>query len=246
MATFKSTALGALLSAFLAACGGGSGSVDPDIDEAPVLQQPQSLTCKSTGKVVKIQLFGDSTQWGMDGSNPGHRAAVYPELVLQQFMDVQFGSGAVQVTTRAVSGTLAVNLLDGTDGLNLPWPQSVDADIAVVNFGINDKFSNRTAAQYQDDLHRLSVAPAKVVFETPLPVWSTAGISTSFAPEMLAVSQQIDAPSANTSAFVLSIQNWRKVYVDDGLHPDGAGYQLIVSNVLAPSLTPLVSKLRCQ
>jgi lysophospholipase L1-like esterase len=221
----------ALLS--VVACGGGS---------------PAPAACVAS--VVRIQLFGDSTMWGYDGdAGNGSRAAIYPELALQQVMDAKFGPSAVIVSTRAVSGTLTTNLLAGTDGVNKPWPGSVDADIAVLNFGINDKYTGMTPEQYAANLRLLAAAPARVVFQSPLPVWSAhypEYLSTSYAPEMRTVAAELKLPLADAGALALSIPTWNGAYAHDSAHPNSAGYQMIVSQALAPALLPLVAPLRCQ
>ena len=220
----------------LSACGGGGGD-------------PASPQC--TPRVARIQLFGDSTLWGYDGAaGNGSRAAIYPELALQQIVDARFGVGAVVVSTRAVSGTLTTNLLEGTDGLNKPWPGSVDADIVVLNYGINDKYTGMTPAQYQANLRLLAVAPARVVFQTPLPVWSThypEYLSTSYAPEMRAVAAELKIPLADAGAYALSTPNWNSpAWAPDSVHPNSTGYRAIVTDVLAPTLMPSIAALRCQ
>lgn len=237
------------LTAMVAACGGGGSDggggaaapADPPAAEAPA---------PCTPKHVRIQLFGDSTMYGYDGSSStGARAAVYPELALQKAMDEKFGAGAVAVTTRAVNGTLTRNLLEGSDGVNKPWPGSVDADIVVLNYGINDRYTDMPAETYKANLRKLAVAPAKVVFQTPLPVWNvkySTYLDLSFAPEMKAVAAELNVPVADASAFALSIPNWNSsAYAQDSAHPNSAGYQAIVSNVLAPTLMPMVEAIRC-
>jgi hypothetical protein len=62
---------------------------------------------------------------------------------------------------------MAAQLASGTDGLNLPWPSSIRADIVVINHGINDMTHYRDLDRYRRSLSELAAAPAVVVFETP-------------------------------------------------------------------------------
>lgn len=224
-------AISVILAASLAACGGG-GSPLPDTEVTATT---------SCGHVVRIQLFGDSTQWGYLPEGGGARAAVYPELVLQREMDRRFGAGAVIVETRAVSGSTSGHLLAGTDGVNLPWPRSVSADIVVINPGINDVSWGVPAAEYQKTLRALAVAPAQVVFETPLPTTTR----DSYDAEMRQVATDLGAPVADAAAYAKRLPGWWKL-ARDGVHPDGDGYELIVKNVLYPVLVPLVEDARCR
>jgi lysophospholipase L1-like esterase len=174
----------------------------------------------------------------------GVRATTYPEVILQGMMDARFGAGAVVVSTRAVGGTSSAQLLAGTDGLNRPWPQSVDADIVLLNHGINDSFLGVSEETYKADLLALMQAPGKVVFETPLPV-SWAGYK-DYAQIMRDTAAAEGVSVIDTAAFAATTSNWYGRYAQDGIHPNDAGYQLLVSGAVYPALEPMVAKLRCQ
>lgn len=267
--------LAALTGLFLAACGGGGSSAPTPPAPAQTATPPQAPAtapaptpaptpapapaptpaptpappaCVPKAS-VKIQLFGDSTLYGYSSSEPSGRTAVYPELALQQSLDAKYGAGKVAVETRAISGTLTTNLIDGF-GINLPWPQSVNADIVVINFGINDKYTDMPPAQYKANLTQIAQAsPAQVLFSTPLPVWAAkylpAYLSTSYAPEMREVATALSLPIADEGAYALSISNWQGTYAPDSAHPNSAGYQLLNDNVLAPAVFRLVSPMLC-
>lgn len=220
----------ALVAALLTACGGG-GSSEP-------AQQQTKAACKP----VRIQLFGDSTQWGYLAEGGGVRASVYPELALQQAMNERFGIGAVEVSTRAVSGTNSRMLVEGTDGLNKPWPQSVDADIIVINHGINDVAYKINVETYKNNLRTFAIAPALVVFETPLPV-STATVSYDDA--MREVAAEVKAPLIDSRKYVQSLPDWWQ-YALDGVHATSEGYSAIARNAKFPVLAPIVANLICK
>jgi lysophospholipase L1-like esterase len=165
------------------------------------------------------------------------RAAEYPELVLQRLMDDRFGGGCVQVSTRAVSGTTSSQLVAGQDGLNLPWPRSVDADIVVVNHGINDVAWGVAPATYADNLRKLSRAQgAQVVFQTPLPV-STS--SVDYTPEMVAVANEAGLQVIGARAYAQGLPNWWR-YATDGVHGTSEGYRLLMTNAAMPVLESVV------
>ena len=221
------------LAGALTGCGGGGES------SAPALETAAAPVCNH---VVKIQLFGDSTMWGYLAGGNGARAAVYPELALQQEMDQRFGYGAVVVSTRAVSGTTSGHLLAGTDGANKPWPQSVDADIAVVNHGINDVAWGVTHEVYRDHLEQFAASPVQMVFQTPLP---TSTAKTDYAQIMRDVANYRGIPIADARAYVQSLPDWWQ-YATDGVHATSEGYSAVTRNALAPVLFPLVAAARCK
>lgn len=187
----------------------------------------------AAARPVRIELFGDSTQYGWDARTEG-RVPHPPAQVLQAAMDARFGPGAVRVTERAVPGTTAGELLEGRDGLNRPWPADVDADIVVVNHALNDALARVPLARYEETLRDLH----PTVFETPNPVtvdWPWA----DYAAAMRRVAAEQHAPVADVAAWMLARPRWRASLVD-GVHPDDATYGAIVREVLAPALVPLV------
>lgn len=191
------------------------------------------LAWSAPGKPVRIQLFGDSTQFGYDGKTD-KQVAHPPAAVLQSLMDARFGAGAVIVTERAVPGTTSAQLLAGTDGRNRPWPQEVDADIVVVNHALNDADRHVPLTTYADQLRRLH----PTVYETPNPV-TVGWPSPAYARVMREVAAEQHAPVADVETWMLAQPHWRE-RLPDGLHPDDATYGEIVRQVLMPTLEPLV------
>jgi lysophospholipase L1-like esterase len=191
---------------------------------------------------VKIQINGDSVDWGRDGET-GLQSVNAPVFALQRQMDARFGTGVVHVENRAVPGSRADQLIEGTDGLNLPWPGSVDAHITVANFGINDMFV-ADVPTYKANLRKLRGVTVFVT-QNPisLPVWGETG--QTYAQAMRDVAAELGTPVADVNAYVRSLPNW-EAYEADNIHPNGTLYGLIVTNVLLPKLEPLVAKLRCE
>ena len=188
-------------------------------------------------KPVRIQLFGDSTQFGYDGKT-GKQTAHPPVAVLQSLMDARFGAGAVIVTERAVPGSSSAQLLAGTDGRNRPWPQEVDADIVVVNHALNDADTKVPLSKYAAQLRQLH----PTVYETPNPV-TIGWPSPRYARVMRQVAAEQHAPVADVETWMRAQPHWQR-HLPDGLHPDDATYGQIVRQVLMPTLAPLVERLR--
>ena len=226
MPTLAAVALAALLSA----CGGGSG--------------PKSTSVCVPLDHVRIQLFGDSTQAGYDGGTLT-LATITPAIALQAALDAEFGAEVTHVTVRAVPGTNSTQLLAGTDGLNQPWPRSVDADIVVINHGINDLISYSDVARYQRTLRQLAVSSSArvTIFETPNIVkgWNVG----LYADAMREVAAEVGAPVADTYDYTASLPNWQTL-IADWAHPNAELYQEITSHVVGPIVASQVRALKCK
>jgi lysophospholipase L1-like esterase len=209
----------------LSACGGG-GSTDPHptaIGTACTLIQP-----------VRIALYGDSTQFGLD-SFTHVQAVPSPSEDLQADMDARFGPGAVEVTNYGVSGTTAAAFVRRP------------ADIEVVNYGINDQdyAAGESIDEYEALLRKIASGSPQMVFETPN---ATPGDNPRFAAyvqRMRDVAASLALPLADVNAYVQTVPAWQ-TYFADFAHPNAAMYGLIVKNSLAPTLVPLVGALRCE
>lgn len=197
------------------------------------------VECRRTAKVVKIQLFGDSTQAGATRSGFVDRS---PARLLQGHMDFMFGPGIVVVEDRAASGTTLHQLINGQDGRNELWPRSVEADIVVVNHGINDLTHGESEETYKADLGRLRLTSATLVLETPNPI-REPGIE-SRVQTMRAIARELRVPLADAYAAVVAVPNW-SAYLSDWAHPTQALYEYIVRVSLIPVLVPLVKEMGC-
>lgn len=183
---------------------------------------------------VTVQMFGDSTQTPVEG-----------EGFLQEEMDARFGLGAVQIINAAVNGTNSQHLIDGTDGLNTPWPSSVTADIAVVNHGINDQEADTPLAVYQANVEAFAAGPAVMVLETQSPTFGQPYANPAYSQVLRSVAAASSTTLADVETYVLGLPNWPS-YLDDGVHLGEALNRLVAHNVLAPTLIPIVARLRCE
>ena len=138
------------ITVLLSACGGGGSSVAP----APV--DPPTESNMPIPVPYLISAYGDSTQ---EAQGQPHEAS----------------SPGAKVYNRGVSGTNSAQLLAGTDGVNLPWPEMMrveSAKIVVINHGINDR--KRPIEDYKADLRALVDGIRKVgkvpMLEEPNPI----------------------------------------------------------------------------
>jgi len=213
-----------------------SHSLFPAVLAGAALAASATCTWGAPAKPVRIQLFGDSTQWGYDGKTE-QAVAQPPVALLQAAMDARFGAGAVVVSERAVPGTTSGQLLNGTDGRNRPWPREVDADIVVVNHALNDSNEHVPLATYERQLAALH----PTVFETPNAI-TVDWPAPPYVAAMRKVAAAQHAPVADVDAWMRAQPNWKSLLSEDGLHPTQAGYREIVLKVLMPTLEPLVAK----
>lgn len=154
-----------------------------------------------------------------------------PALLLEQNLDATFGAGKTRVEVRAVGGTTLRELVAGTDHLNKPWPQSVNAYIVVINHGISDLTHDGDLAGYKANL-ALVARTRDVIFETPNKVqqWDLAPYAQAM---------RYRPAFADTYA-ILSLS-----HLSDWTHPTQAGYEFIVKTSLAPIVASKVSPLLC-
>lgn len=190
----------------------------------PITEEPQAV-CQPT-----IQLFGDSTLDEEIGAAP--------------YWIARFGN---RVTNRAVGGTNSTALVNGTDGLNIPWPGSVNAQYAVINHGLRDGYlpfphAYTPIEQYRANLRTLSVAPGtEVIFQTPNPSTIAARDMTPYAQVMREVAAERGLKVIDVHACFQQQPNWQ-ARVPDGTHPDAQGLQYIVNTCVAPVVQALACR----
>jgi len=197
--------------------------------------QPTVTDCRLP-RVITVQLFGDSTQAGWDGSK--HRiGGRTPEKLLQRQLDLAFGKGRVVVEGRGVSGTTLLQLVEGADGKNARWPQPAVADVVVINHGINDA-RDSDLTQYRAALSQLANPPGRLVFETPNVVTKNYDVRP-YAQAMRDEAQRRGVPVADVHAYTKRMLTW-PLLIPDHYHPTERMYELIVSNSLAPAVVEQV------
>lgn len=236
MAIFNRTVILSAFCMILSACGGGGS----DVESTVTAQRAHASSCVVAGSQVSfthpnprpanelpvvatpvnfsIDLFGDSTNW-----------IAYP------YWQSKFGA---MVLDHAASGATTVTALAGTDGVNLPWPQSVDAQVVVVNYGLNDGAAGMPIETYKANLRTMADINAVIVFETPNP--STHYDSGPYAQAMREVAAETGAKIIDTQACMLRRSDWSTLLYD-GTHPTPEGIQYIVETCA----TPVIADLGC-
>lgn len=223
----RAVVLGALLALAITVSNCGGGSAAPC---TPVAQ-------------VHIQLFGDSTMFGQQPFTLGLSPA-NPLATLQLAMNTRFGAGKVVVVQRAVNGSDSLKLINGTDGLNTPWPGPVAADIVLVNHGINDASHGIPLATYRTHFEQFALAPARVIFQTPVPSHGRAFDVAPYAEAQRTVARTLGLPVADVYAWFVAQPDWQRL-VPDGVHPSDEGYAAMVAGAMVPAVTPAVAGLLC-
>jgi hypothetical protein len=184
------------------------------------------LACSRSDEVATaqspLQFFGDSTQ------------VQAFELLREHFPSA---------TLRAVGGTRSDMLLDGTDGLNRPWPASVAAPVVVINHGMNDArpWAKVPLDAYRANLRRLAKAPALVVFETPNPSTYPGRDTAPYAQAMREVAAEVGAPLIDVHACFQTLPDWRAALYDQ-VHPNERGLRHIVDVCVAPRLRAIMQR----
>lgn len=209
----------------LAACGGG---------EAGAPSTPPASGCQPT---VTVQMYGDSTQ-----------VAAHRWGYLQTELDARYGAGKVALVLQAVSSTNSQQLVAGSDGLNTPWPNNLEADIAIVNHGINDEaYHPGELATYAADMRLFAVGNGRtrMVIETPNPIAPFRNLPDApWAEAGRAAAAEAGIPVADVQAYVLGLPGWQAM-LSDGIHPTHALQAAIARDVTAPALVPLIDALLC-
>lgn len=157
----------AAMVAMLVGCGGG----DPEDIEAESFTTSAvraSMDIPEDAPVVKVALFGDSTE---DGARAGTNNA----LILQSRYDK--AGRAIRIWEEAVGGTTALQLLTGKDrqhGQTFDQTMATsEAQIVGFRFGLNDQrfYSADTFSDVLEALVRIAEGAGKVVIvQVPSPI----------------------------------------------------------------------------
>ncbi|WP_085560898.1 SGNH/GDSL hydrolase family protein [Burkholderia pseudomallei] len=226
-----------LLGAMVVSCsgcgGGGDGAGSPTTTE------------QAAAHTVLIEAYGDSTVRGCT-AQPGAQAspdcpvagyAVTPHndpATLQYLLQQRYGA-AVTVQNLGIAGTTLNDLLTGSNGVAMPWPQRMaqsKAQFITVKFGINDAYSaGMTAALFANELESaISIARSAgktIILETPNPIKTDhADLLASLAVATIEVASKTNTPVVDNYGHFSSMQNWEDYLSDGTMHPTAAGYEI--------------------
>src|SRR5882672_3628827 len=142
MISLKFTGLALAASVILAACGGGDAGGGEQLTAAPQAAapaqpatQPAAQPVKSQCRDVEIILFGDSV---MQGSQK-YTLDANGRSALGRWLDAN-STRHVVIDDQSAPGTTSTQMVAGWDGAKQgpAWPYKPDADVIVVNHGLND------------------------------------------------------------------------------------------------------------
>ena len=184
---------------------------------------------------VRVQLFGDSTQWGYDGKT--RQPVAQPPVALLQARDGR----ALRRRRRARHRTgRAGHDLRRTARRHGRTQSPVAAGGRRRHRRRQPRAQRCAFARAARRLRRNLEALHPTVFETPNPV-TVDWPSPAYVAAMRDVAAGQHAPVADVDAWMRRQPHWQAL-LDDGVHPTQAGYREIVQKVLMPTLEPLVVK----
>lgn len=207
-------------------------------------------------KTTVIAMYGDSTMQGWT-KQTGVATVTTKNAPADLGAMLQATGYDAVVENHGVFGTTSSDLVNGTNGVPRPWAQEMaasDADIVIVNDGLNDAVAWVNGAESQATiinnwLYIISVAKAagkKIYIETPSPRIDTAAYSNqAWAVVLTEVYMVLTGMVPNIgwidqySAITNNMPNW-KSHLPDGIHPDDTMYAFkacVELGVLSPLLT---------
>lgn len=207
--------------------------------------QTTSIQSQESDRIY-IELFGDSIICGQDPdaveplcgvcSNVdavSSRVAQPPGRLLEFFLP-QY---KLVIITRSSGNSTSGQLLNGTDGVNDRWPDQIEANIVVVNHGMNDARDGVPIQEYKNNLVSLreNIRPDQImVWQTPTinKYWDT----NPYAEAMREVAAQYGDLVADANRIVPS---WLGE-LPDGLHPRQLGYAELVDLCLSSQINSAV------
>jgi len=196
-------------------------------------------------EVSDQEVPGDFTEGLGDQINTSNdktqgRVGQTPDFMLFNALEKDF---EVSVTSKAAEVSTTKMLLDGTDGVNKVWPDSVEADIVIINHGFNDAKMGVPVETYRQNLVTLRQRLPKnkvVVWQTPLRI-DKSNPYTNFAPvgtnDLTAYAAAMITVANDFGDYVADVFNneeLRNHLAIDGIHPTQEGYRIIVEDILQP------------
>jgi len=168
------------------------------------------------------------------------RVAEPPDFLLFKNLEKEFD---LAVLTRSVGNSTSGTLLQGTDGVNGPWPDGIEAEIVVINHGLNDARNGVSVVDYKNNLKQLRELLPKekiVIWQTPINI-DISNPYTNFMPvgtnNLSLYAKAMTEVANDYGDYIVDVYNYieLKNHLDiDGIHPTQEGYRLIVEELLQP------------
>ncbi len=204
----------------ISGCGGG--------EAVPATETVSAPAPKPT---ILIEAYGDSTMRGLQTLD-WMTVLFAPTSVTQDRLRAQYGARAdITVSNEGANGRRALDLINGTDGMHLPWAQTAansHARIVLFNYAINDATGQFpvTIDDYRASLTFLITEARKdgkvPVMEEPNPICSTTAASAtldSFVTVMRDVAAAQGVTLIRQYDVIKSIPGWQAKYGPDCVHP---------------------------
>lgn len=197
-------------------------------------------------KIYRIEMYGDSTTYGIGATNP---ATESEPAVLSALFAGRYDPAVKQVliSNQGVPGTIAQQLLAGSDGVHLPFTQLMansNANMVILNYGMNDSApaAGVTLEYYGQILGQLiDIARAAgkfVVLQQPNPSCTPDHAALGdYVRKLNAVAQAKGVAVVDqylrslelTQSLNPTCWDWH-TYLPDGVHPNTSLYSFKASN----------------
>jgi hypothetical protein len=157
----------------------------------------------------------------------------------------------ISVTTRSVGGSTSSELFAGTDGANGPWPDDIDADIVIINHGLNDAKQRIEVDYYKNTLENIRAnlnRKTAIIWVLPPPVnmslptenglidprtnWNKTGVLEQYRNAM----REVAVLGGDYVVDPAEIPNWQDYLDVDPMIPNQHGYRALVRELLAPAV----------
>lgn len=181
-----------------------------------------------------------------------NRVEFPPDILLYQELE---NDVAVAITTRSVGGSTARDLLKGTDGANEKWPDSIEADIVIINHGLNDAKRNISVAEYKENLSSLrSSLPRNKIIVWVLPTQPNMDlVNANSLPDprvnwnrtnrlqlYINAMREVAITNGDYIADTTNIPDWKNYFLIDPVYPIQEGYRALIKHAIAPAIKKVI------
>ena len=195
---------------------------------------------------IQIELFGDSIMCGRDPDvaaplcgvcSPGDpdiaRVPEPPARLLEIFLP-QY---KLFITTRSQGNSTSGQLLNGNDGVNDVWPDNIEADIVIINHGMNDAKTGIPVAEYKQNL----ISLRQGLRSNQIMIWQTPTVNKYWDTSLYASAMREVA--AMYGDLVADAHEFKTSFIGDipdGLHPRQLGYAKLIDLCLSPKVNAAI------
>lgn len=181
-----------------------------------------------------------------------NRVEFPPDILLYQELE---NDVATAIITRSVGGSTARDLLNGNDGANEKWPDSIEADIVIINHGLNDAKQNISVADYKENLSALRnslprnkiivwVLPTQpnmdLVNDNSLPDPRVNWNRTNRLQLFINAMREVAITNGDYIADTTDIPDWKSYFIVDPVYPTQEGYRALIKHAIAPAIKKVI------